>query len=215
MQAKYKFSRAAGDLVACNAWDTGQGASAFTPDIGVQRELLHGFRKFYPSGNAKRAAVDRAVGIRVHANCIGGRGQYVFVLVDTDGVETTVSKNCKPETFAASLDACCRGAVHAGQIAPFKAQHGMPTDEVDHCNPGGFAALVRGWLAEASFTDAEIEQHMARPDPRSHDARRGFRSLSGEVARSWCEYHRAHAALQCLSRPEHRAVTGKRRREQT
>lgn len=177
----------------------------------IQKQLLAGFRKFMPRDNTKRFHVDNAVEVAIALNYTGK--SFVLVLRDRNGTETTVSKFMRKDDYANDLAECCRGAVHMTQILPYRSAHGLDTDEVDHCNRGGFKQLVTDWAASHAKND--ILQSMVFNDPRTREASNGFHTLREPLLTSWQEYHRRHAQLQCLSSGTHRALTNKRAREET
>jgi hypothetical protein len=159
-----------------------------------------------PRGNAKRLHVDSAVEVAIARNYTGN--SFVLVLRDENGTAVTVSKYTRKDDYANDLAECCRGAVHMSQILPYRSVHGLDTDEVDHCNRGGFKQLVADWAALHAKND--ILQSMVFNDPRTQEASDGFHALREPLLTNWQEYHRNHAHLQCLSYGTHRALTKKR-----
>lgn len=178
------------------------------PDF--EDKLLEGFREFMPRGNLKRQAVDDAKSIAVALNYTGN--DHVFVLIDENKTETTVSTNIRPDNIRRILAECCRGAIHH-QILQFREENGKEGDEVDHCNEGGFKSLLERFIDDKG--EEHLKSHVVCNDPRSAKCIGGFKTFREPVLSEWIQFHEENVQLQCLSRAEHREKTNKRLRVTT
>ena len=214
LESKTAFGKCISTLVKDEDWVQAlhlAPTNSIQIEEGLQKDILEGFRKFYPRWHLKRSAIDAAICVEIHQTYMWGKHNYVFVLKDENGNETTVQKGCSPSKFKHNLAQACRGSVHNGQIKPFRNKYGhvifgQDKDDVDHCNPGGFKALVKEWSSK--YSQRELNNHLVRNDPRSDDAAKGFWTFKpSPILNSWLTFHLEHAELQCLSKEAHKAIT--------
>ena len=184
-----------------------QRGHAAVIDANTKMEIIAGFQKFYPRSHEKWPAVAAAVDVKFELNSTYDTGG--FVLIDADGVETTVSKKCTASKVEAKIKEACRGSVHAEQILPFRQQEGNPGEDVDHCNPGGFKQLVQDFRKK--YSTKHLQSHIVKNDVRARQtAQDGFYTFKDPILSEWREFHRQHAQLQCVTKEDHKTLTKKR-----
>ena len=162
----------------------------------LQDEILQGFRKFYDKRHWKYALIKKAKGI-AYVNTIARSKS--FAVVNRDGTRTTVSRMCKPVNIRNDVIEACRGSVHYEQILLKRKIRG---NEMDHCNPGGFAAIFEAWVKDKDINELYLK--VVHNDPRKKTtAKKGFKTFKEPILTEWTMYHKAHAKLQELTPEQH------------
>ena len=189
LRSRKAFNQACIELT--RHWKGGHKISA-----QLQEEILQGFRKFYDKRHWKYELIKNATGI-VYVNTIANSKS--FAVVSPDGTTTTVSRMCKPVSIRKDIIKACRGSVHYEQILSKRQNRGS---HMDHCNPGGFAAIFEAWVKDKDMN--ELYSHVVHNDPRKKStARKGFKTFKEPTLTEWKTYHKAHAKLQELTPEEH------------
>lgn len=189
LNSRSAFNKACVELT--RHWKGGHTISA-----QLQEEILQGFRKFYDKRHWKYKLIDDAVGI-AYVNTIANSKS--FAVVSPDGTQTTVSKMCKPVNIRKDIIIACRGSVHYDQILSKRRRKGT---HMDHCNPGGFAAIFENWVKDKDLN--HLYSQVVHNDPRNKaTAKEGFKTFKEPTLTDWTTYHKAHARLQELTPEEH------------
>ena len=192
LRGRRSFGQACNELT--KGWKGGHRISK-----QLQDELLEGFRKFYDKRHWKYALIQNATGI-VYVNTVANSTS--FAVVNPDGTTTTVSRFCKPVNIKRDIREACRGAVHREILMQKKIKR----NHMDHCNPGGFAAIFKDWVKDKDMN--ELYSQVIHNDPRRRETTRtGFKTFKEPVLTEWTTFHRAHAKLQELTPEEHLQVT--------
>ena len=196
LKSRKAFNKACIDLT--KHWKGGHKISK-----QLQEEILQGFRKFYDKRHRKYKLIENAVGIE-YLNTIANSTS--FAVVSPDGTRTTVSRMCKPVNIRKDIIIACRGSVHYEQILSKKQKKGT---HMDHCNPGGFAAIFEGWVKDKDMN--HLYSQVVHNDPRKKaTAKKGFKTFKEPILTEWKNYHKSHAKLQELTRKQHLQKTRNR-----
>lgn len=196
---KKAFNQACIELT--RKWKGGQSISK-----QLQEEILQGFRKFYDKRHWKYELIKNAVGI-AYVNTIANSKS--FAVVNPDGTKTTVSRMCKPVNMRKDIIIACRGSVHFEQILSKRQKKG---NHMDHCNPGGFAAIFEAWVRDKDME--ELYSQVVHNDPRKRStAKKGFKTFKEPTLTEWTTFHKAHARLQELTPTQHLEKTKERRKK--
>ena len=170
----------------------------------IKKEIIEGFQKFYPRCNVKRKLVDEAIDVKYVMSATGLNG--CFVLVGPDNIQAPVSTKCLKRNINWDMSEACRGAIHYCQIMQFRFENGKDTDEVDHCNDGGFAAIKNAWIKLHGKNNL-IKYIVKNNASDKQTSKVGFYTWKEPMLSDWKKYHKAHASLQCLSKEEHMSLT--------
>ena len=196
LRSRSAFNKACKELT--RHWDGGHEISPL-----LQMQILEGFRAFYDKRHWKYKLIEDAVGI-VYVNTITNKS---FAVVSPDGTQTTVSRMCKPVNIRKDVIEACRGSVHYEQILTKRKVKG---NEMDHCNPGGFAAIFEAWVKDKDMN--ELYSNVVHNDPRKKSTgRQGFKTFQEPILTEWKVYHKAHARLKELTPEEHLRKTRHKR----
>lgn len=217
LKNKTAFGQACSTLISDKGWFfKAKSGHLIHIDPELQKEILHGFRKFYCKKRYKRQYIDSAGGITWKICADGNNGCFVLtdsngiVLRNDRGIEISVSKNCPPLNKEAEIKEACRGSIHFEQILAFKI--GEDT-EVDHCNRGGFESIYCDWRASIpKYTTDQLYEHVVKNDVLNRTTTKiGYQTFNEPILTQWKAFHLKHAKLQELSSDEHKHVTKKRR----